>query len=160
MILSLDYDSRMEIELLKKDVSAIANLCEKFDATIEKMQEIAVSLSKMVSLHEQRLESQEESNREVQSILEIRRIEHNGDVKELHSRITTVHRELSDRIEATEKTILSEIHKLKEDLKQDKSTLGSRLSEIEVWKYTVIGAVLVVAWFIAQSDLLKLFTKH
>ena len=59
------------------------------------MQEIASNLSRMVSLQEQRIETQEKVTKEVQSVLEMRRIEHNEDIKELHSRITTVNRELS-----------------------------------------------------------------
>ena len=41
----MEYDSRVEIELLKKDVTIMASLCEKFDTTIDKMQEIASNLS-------------------------------------------------------------------------------------------------------------------
>ena len=85
-------DIRLDVELLKKDVEVITKLCEKFDTTTDKLQEIAGNLSKMVSLQEQRIERQEEISKEVQSTLEIRRMEHNTDIKELHSRITTVNR--------------------------------------------------------------------
>lgn len=154
-----DYNSKIEIELLKKDVIVISALCEKFDTTIDKMQEIASNLSKIVSLHEQRLEIQEQSNREVQSVLEMRRIEHNNDIKELHSRITTVNRELSDKIEETEKTILSELQALREELKTDKNTMGSRLSEIETWKYMAVGALMVITWIAAKIDIVKLLFR-
>jgi cysteinyl-tRNA synthetase len=149
----------MEIELLKKDVSVIANLCEKFDTTIDKMQEIASHLSKMISLQEQRLESQEESSKEMQSILEMRRLEHNNDIKELHSRITTVNRELSDKIEETEKAILAELHELRNELRSEKLSLGDRLKKIEVWKYTMVGGLMIVAYISAKVDIFKVLFK-
>jgi predicted RNase H-like nuclease (RuvC/YqgF family) len=155
-------DQRVEIELLKKDISILSSLFEKFDSTLDKMQEIASNLSKMVSLQEQRLESQEKETKELQSVLEMRRIEHNNEVKELHSRITTVNRELSGKIEETEKTILQELHEIRRDIREshskDNGSLSKRLSEIEMWKYMVMGGIFIIGWVLAKSDIGKIFT--
>ena len=140
-------DPKIEIELLKKDVAMITNLCEKFDATI------AAHLSRIVSLQEQRIETQDRISREVQNTLEMRRVEHTNDIKELHSRITTTNRELSDKIEETEKKILKELQAMREELKNEKVGLLERLSQVEMWKYTVIGALVVVTWILARADL-------
>ena len=151
-------DNRIEIELLKKDVTTMSSLLEKFDTTIDKMQEIASSLSRMVSLQEQRLEAQENATRDMQSILEMRRLEHNNDIKELHSRITTVNRDLTEKIEETEKAILSELQAIRAKLDQDKVSIGQRLGQVEMWKYTVIGAVILAAFLLGNiSDLAKFF---
>ena len=149
-------DPRIDVELLKKDVTIITNLCEKFDKTIDKMQEIAASLSRMVSLLEQRIESQEAVTKEVQSVLEMRRLEHNNDIKELHSRITTVNRDLSDKMADTENKILSEIQSLREELKKEKVTFGDRLMQIEAWKYTMVGGLMVFTWIAAKIDIFKI----
>lgn len=158
-------DQRVEIELLKKDVSIMTSLFEKFDKTIDKMQEIASSLSRMVSLQEQRLENQEETTKELQSVLEMRRLEHNNDIKELHSRITTVNRELSDKIEETEKIILQELQEIRKEIKEahtvkeDKqhSPLLKRLESIESWKYMMMGGIVVITWVLAKADMGKFF---
>jgi len=149
--------TKIDIELLKKDVNIMTSLCEKFDKTIDKMQEIASSLSRMVSLHEQRIESQEKTSQEVQSVLEMRRIEHNNDIKELHSRITTVNRELSDKIEETERNILGELHSLREEIKVEKNSFGLRLDQVEAWKYTIVGALMILTWLLAKSDISTIF---
>lgn len=146
-------DQKIEIELLKKDVAMITNLCEKFDTTIDKMQEIAVNLSRMVSLQEQRLENQERISKEVQNTLEMRRIEHNNDIKELHSRITTTNRDLTEKIEETEKKILDELHAIRQEMKHEKTSFVERLGKVEMWKYTVIGAVIVMTWILARADI-------
>lgn len=157
-------DQRVEIELLKKDINIMATLCEKFDKTIDKMQEIAANLSKMISLQEQRLENQEQTTKEMQSVLEMRRIEHNNDIKELHSRITTVNRELSVKIEETEKTILHELQEIRKEIKdshkkenvEDKS-LMKRLEQMEAWKYMLMGGIAVITWVLAKADLSAIF---
>jgi len=151
-----DTSHRVEIELLKKDVVIISTLCEKFDKTIDKMQEIASNLSKMVSLQEQRLENQEENTKELENVLELRRLEHNSDIKELHSRITTVNRELTEKIEETEKTILAELECIKRELTKEKESIVARLGKIEIWKYSVVGGLMVITWIAAKIDIVKI----
>lgn len=154
-----EQEIRVDIELLKKDVITMSALLEKFDTTIDKMQEIASSLSRMVSLQEQRLENQEKVTAEVQSILEMRRIEHNNNIKDIYNRINTVNKELTDKIEDTEKTILEELHRLREDIRKEDSGISNRLGQIETWKYAVILVVIVVAWFAGQANLLDNLLK-
>lgn len=151
---------KIDVELLKKDVTMISNLCTKFDATIDKMQEIASNLSRMVSLQEQRIEVQEKITQEVQSVLEKRRLEHVEDTKELHSRITTVNRELTQKIDESEKRILAELHSMRDELRAEKKTFGSRLSEIESWKYMMVGGLMVASWFAAKIDIIKILFPH
>ena len=151
---------KIDVELLKKDVTMISNLCSKFDTTIDKMQEIASNLSRMVSLQEQRIEVQEKITQEVQSVLEKRRLEHVEDTKELHSRITTVNRELTQKIEESEKRILAELHSMRDELRTEKKTFGSRLSEIESWKYMMVGGLMVASWLAAKIDIVKILFSH
>ena len=92
-----EQEIKVDIELLKKDVVTMSALLEKFDKTIDKMQEIASNLSRMISLQEQRLENQEKVTAEVQSVLEMRRIEHNTNIKEVYNRIDTVNKEPQGR---------------------------------------------------------------
>lgn len=153
-----EIENRLEIELLKKDVVTMSALLTKFDTALDKMQEIASSLSKMVSLQEQRIEVQETATKELQSVLEMRRIEHNSEIKDLHSRITTVNKDLTQKIDQTESKILAEIQALRTELKGENKGLGTRLGQIELWKYGV-GMVIVVLAFIAAKaiDIAKLF---
>lgn len=147
---STDYNPIIEIELLKKDVNIITTLCEKFDTTIDKMQEIASNLSKMISLQEQRIEMQDKATREMESVLEMRRVEHNNDIKELHSRITTVNRDLTTKIDETEKRILDEIHLLRDELSKDNDKMGKRVFDIETWKWMIMGSIFVVGWIASK----------
>lgn len=153
-----DLDQKVEIELLKRDVNLISSLCEKFDTTIEKIQEIASNLLRIVSLQEQKIDLQEKTTKEIESIIEMRRVEHNSDIKELHSRIGIVNRELTEKIETTEKNILHELQELRNELRIEKNTLGSRLLSIETWKWMVIGGVVALVWLAGRAiDVLKVF---
>jgi predicted nucleic acid-binding Zn-ribbon protein len=150
--------NKLEIELLKKDVEVVTNLFNKFDVTIDKLQEIASTLSKMVSMQEQRIEVQENTTKEIQNILELRRMEHNTEIKELHTRISNVNVELTGKIEESEKAILAELKKLREELSGEKVSLLERLSAIEGWKWMLTGVFAVVVWLLTQIDITQFFT--
>lgn len=154
-----EQEIKVDIELLKKDVVTMSALLEKFDTTIDKMQEIAINLSKMLSLQEQRLENQEKTTSEVQSILEMRRIETNGNIKDIYNRIDTVNKDLTVKIEDTEKAILAELQKLREDIQKEDRGIASRIGQIEMWKYGVVLVVIVIAWLAGQANLLENLIK-
>jgi hypothetical protein len=149
-----EQENRIEIELLKKDVTTMAALLSKFDTTIDKMQEIASSLSRMVSLQEQRIETQERITQEVQGLLEMRRQEQQSNIKDVYNRINTVNRELTDKIEDVENKILEELKKIREDLSKKDEGIASRVGNIETWKYGIVLVAVVLAWIAGQANLL------
>lgn len=154
-----EQENRIEIELLKKDVTTMAALLNKFDTTIDKMQEIASSLSRMVSLQEQRIETQERITQEVQGLLEMRRQEQQNNIKDVYNRINTVNKELTDKIEDTENKILEELKKIREDLTKKDEGFGNRLGQIETWKYGIAAIITFFLFLIANNaiNITKLF---
>lgn len=151
-------ETRIDIELLKKDVEIITNLFNKFDVTIEKLQEISSTLSKMVSIQDQRIEEQELVSRELQTTLENRRIEHKADTKELNLRISGVNKELTQKIEDSEKKILEELVALRNELTGKDASVIERIMSIEGWKWMITGAVGVVVWLLSRIDISKFFS--
>lgn len=154
-----EQEIKVDIELLKKDVITMSALLEKFDTTIDKMQEIASSLSRMVSLQEQRLENQEKTTAEMQSVLEMRRIETNNNIKDIYNRINTVNKELTDKIEDSEKSILAELKKLRDEIQKEDTGISKRLGQIEMWKYGMAAIVTFLIFLIANNaiNITKLF---
>lgn len=143
------HDSKLEIELLKRDVNMITKLCEKFDITIDKMQQVAQDISKIVYLQEKKFEMQEQLNKEVDQVLEKQSKEHTADIKELN-----------DRIEKTENVILTEIKTLRNDIEDINSALNKKIEELNIWRYTVMGGVALVVFVISNfSDILKMFFR-
>ena len=154
-----EQEIRVDIELLKKDVVTMSALLEKFDTTIDKMQEIASSLSRMVSLQEQRIESQEKTTTEMQSVLEMRRIETNNNIKDIYNRINTVNKELTDKIEDSEKSILAELQKLRQEIQKEDTGISRRLGQIEMWKYGAAAIITFLLFLVANNaiNITKLF---
>jgi uncharacterized phage infection (PIP) family protein YhgE len=155
-------NQRLEIELVKKDVSNITKLCEKFDTTIDKMQDVATNLSRIVFLQEQKITQQDSINKEVDSKLEELKKDHNKDIEELHDRISKVNAELTNKIEQSQSHIVAELvtgrQQLREEINNVNTNLNKKIGEIDMWRYMVMGGIALAVWLFANlTGLTKLF---
>jgi DNA repair exonuclease SbcCD ATPase subunit len=158
-----------EVAVLKSDVNRMASLFEKMDTAIEKMGDVSNNIARMLAVHEERLNKQDDIDEELFSLVEKRRQEIQSDIKELHSRITTVSRELSDDLTETEQRIMtamtygtSEIKKCITDefksITEKQMDLDKRVTELERWKWLIMGGSIVVGAF--AHELVGLVIKN
>jgi protein subunit release factor A len=155
-------DYKLDIALVKKDVSNITRLCEKMDSTIDKMQDVASNLTRIVSLQEQKINSQETINKEVDSKLDNIQKEHNKDIEQLNDRISKVNSELTTKIEQSQSHIVAELvngrQQLRDEINNVNINLNKKIGEIDMWRYMVMGAIVLGVWlFTNLTGLSKLF---
>ena len=157
-----------EVAVLKSDVTRMTSLFEKLDTAIERMGEVSNSIARMLAVHEERLNKQDDIDEELFTLVEKRKQELQGDIKELHSRITTVSRELSNDITETEHRIMTamtygttEIKKCITDetktITKQQVDLEKRVTELERWKWLIMGGSIVVGAF--AHELVGMFIK-
>jgi predicted nuclease with TOPRIM domain len=79
--------------------------------------------------------------------------EKDADVKDLHSRITTISRELSEKVELTERRIMDEIKSLRNDIAEHNAKEDRDLKKILEWKWMAGGGIIVIAWLVSHIDL-------
>lgn len=131
-----DVALKVEVGILKEKVNTIADLCEKMDRVIEKL---ADNNTNMVN--------------QIYKDMDKRKEDTVGDIKELHSRITTTDRNLSDKIELTERRIMDEIKSLRDHITEHNQKEDDDLKSLMQWKWMVAGGVVVVAWIISNIKL-------
>ncbi len=134
---------KVEVGVLKEKVSILTDLCEKINRQIEKLSDNNAGVVN-----------------QVYQDMDKRREDTVNDIKELHSRITTVDRNLSDKIELTERRIMDEFKALREHITEHNDKEDKELEALTKWKWMVAGGVIVVAWIISNirlDQLVKLF---
>jgi len=134
---------KVEVGVLKEKVNTLTDLCEKMDRIIEKLADSNINMTN-----------------QIYNDMDKRKQETAGDIKELHSRITTVDRNLSDKIELTERRIMDEIKSLRDHITEHNKKEDEDLNSILRWKWMVAGGVVVLAWIISNIKLeylVKLF---
>ena len=121
-----------EIEVLKSVVG-------KIDQSLEKMTEVSVNLSKILAVHEQRIDTLEKYGED-----------RFDDIKELHSRITSCNREILDRIQSMEDRLEVKFEKqqiqatqqhseIQKEIQKDIDEIVKRLTRLENWRWWMMG---------------------
>ena len=130
---------KVDVGVLKTQVSTITILCDKMDKVIEKL----------ANNHDKIVE-------QIYTDMRKREDEKDADVKELHSRITTISRELSDKVELTERRIMDEIKCLRADIAEHNKKEDQELKKILEWKWMAAGGIIVLAWLFSNVNLSSL----
>lgn len=127
---------KVDVEVLKEKVDNITQLCDKMDKIIEKI-----------------VDNQDRIVNQIYTDMNKRKEDTVQDIKELHSRITTVDRNLTDKLELTERRIMDEIKSLRGDIEKHNQKEDEDLKKIFQWKWMVAGGVIVLAWVISNVNL-------
>ena len=129
-------DIKVDVGVLKTQVVTLTQLCNKMDSVIDKL-----------------MEKQDKIANDLYDEIAIKRKETVEDIKELHSRITTVDRNLSDKIELTERRIMEKIDDLHATISKHNEKEDSELKKILEWKWMAAGGIIVLAWILSHIKL-------
>ena len=125
-------DIELDVELLKKEVDDMKVIHGRLDTAITKITDVSNCINRMLAVHEEKISQQEE--------VQIRQAsEFSNDVKELHSRITTSTKEMTELMTKQHYEADAEMRRLRIDITE-------RVGTLEKWKYLVIGGSIVVGF--------------
>ena len=116
-----------------------AKIHVRLDVAIEKLTDVSNSIHRMLAVHEEKLARQEEAIFEAEQQIEVRRTEVLKQITELHSRITTSTKELTELMTKQHYEADAEMRRLRIDV-------TNRVGTLEKWKYLVIGGSIVIGF--------------
>jgi hypothetical protein len=125
-------DLKVDVGVLKTQVLTLSALCNKMDQVIEKI----------VDTHDRHISK-------VYSDMENRRLETDGDIKEIHDRIDMV----LDKMEASNQRIMDEFKSLRSDMQDHNQNEKEALDKLLQWKWMVAGGIIVVSWLISNVNI-------
>lgn len=127
---------KIDVELLKRDMHQINGLFERLDITIEKLGEVSSNLTKMLAVHENRLERQEDADKQLHGMVELlfNKVEERRKETE-HSR-----EDFRKDMAKLHEDILKEIKEIKIAQTEYHEKSGRRIAALERWKWMIMGA--------------------
>jgi len=131
-----EVDLKVDVGVLKVKVSTLTDLCNKMDRVIEKLTDNQTTLTN-----------------QIYNDMDKRKEDTVSDIKELHSRITTVDRNLSDKIELTERRIMDEIKSLRDHITEHNDKEDADIQKLSQWRWMIAGGVIVFAWLVSNVKL-------
>lgn len=126
--------SEVEIAKNQVEISNLKNDIQKIDVSIEKIGEATSQISKLLAVHDNRLDAGEEADEEIKK-----------DIKVLHQRITEGAKEVVSAIHATEKSINETATVQHTKMSQELNKLDMKVNKLEQYKWYVMGIIATVA---------------
>ena len=123
---------KVDVGVLKTQVLTLSALCNKMDQVIEKL----------VEQHDRHISK-------VYDTMNNQRKEKDNDIAEIHARVDTV----LDKLDESENRIMNEIKGLKDTLSKHAETSKSQYEQINKWKWTIVGGILVITWLFSKTNI-------
>ena len=135
----MEADINTEVALLKKEVSDIKVIFSRLDVAIEKISDVSSCVNRMLAVHEEKIANAEEAQSRANT-------EFTHDIKELHSRVTSNYKELTEMITLQHKEQALHIQQLQNDL-------NGRVGILEKWRWLIIGGAIVVGFVLQKMPI-------
>ena len=127
---------KIDVEVLKTQVATLTQLCTKMDSVIDKL-----------------VENHDKVVNQIYTDMRQREEDKDADVKELHLKINGVTKDLSEKVELTERRIMDKIEELKKDIADHNQKEDSELRKIWEFKWMAAGGIIAVAWLLSHVKL-------
>lgn len=119
------------------EIKAIEKVVEKLDASIDKLTEVSNNISKLLAVHDTRLDMIEKDTTRVED-----------DIRDIHEKMNKIAADLSDKLDEAMKASNAGHEKIQQVFETRVLHVDKRVKELETWRWFVVGAAAVVAWII------------
>jgi chromosome segregation ATPase len=128
-----------ELKTLSTDMAQIDVLVDRLDTTIEKLAEVSTGVSRLLAVHEQRIEHQEKMAVQLYDMLEKRREESLRNTDILNSKMTLVIKDLSKEISDSHDDTMEHVEKIE-----------NKLAKVEKFIWSLGGGGLILGFVLSK----------
>lgn len=146
------------ISRLERDVAQVSVLVPRFDVALEKLSEVATNVSKLLAVHEARLDHQDKVGEQLTAMIESHRREDNLVHAEMHEKINSVRDELKKEQVTDHQAVMKKLDEMQTDNKKQHDETNKKVGVIEKWMWVASGGAAVIGFF--GKFLFDYFTKQ
>jgi hypothetical protein len=140
---------------LQNDVGSLSAFVERADINIAKLTEVSTRVSEILAVQGARLETQEKSSDQLQTLIEKRRMETDSHIKDVYIRVEKMEKDLYKEIDDTYNKVLTEIKEMRVEGNKQHDEMKNKVERLEKWMWTVMGgftvALFVFEVFVKQA---------
>ena len=125
------------------DLSSLEKRQDRLELLIEKLTNVQIDLSKMLAVHEQRINSSEKNVNYLEEVVEKRREESDIKLKDVY-----------ETMRSEDGKILSELNTIRKESTEQHNILAAKINEIEKRLWMYIGGVSVIVFVLTHTETL------
>ena len=138
------------IAVLENEMEKMDGFFSRLDVSIEKIAELNVSIREVLASHETRINSTEEELESQFTMFDQR-------YEQLHSRISTVQRELSGEVQSETTKVMSALNDLRKEILAHAEKEEERIRHVERRQWMIMGAAAVAGFILGNTSIMQLF---
>jgi len=151
-------DESQRLSDVEREVSHLTSVVDRIDMTLTKLTDLSTTVSQILAVQGNRLEVQEKVGDKLEKLIETRRLESEASFKDIQDKISGVETDLHNDLTSNHTKVIDEIKELRKEGTTQHTELSNRMSRIERWMWTFIGAGLVIGFLVEKFGVTKLFT--
>lgn len=118
---------------IDSDVEVLKTVVSKLDTSIERITETSGQISRMLAVHDQRLNQQEKTDENLER-----------DLRTLHKRVTETTQNIIKELHEVEHRLGESGMDQHNQLSKEINNVGDRVNMLERWKWYVVGAIVAI----------------
>lgn len=126
------YKIQNDVVALQKDMSQVNSIVDKLDLTIEKLTDVSSNVSRLLAVHETRLENQEKAGSHLANMIEKNKEQIDTELQKIYDRLSDTKKDLRKEIDDRHEEVMTE------------------LKTIQRWMWLVSGGGAVVGFILAN----------
>ena len=145
MATNKDTELKVDVEVLKTQVSTLTKLCEKMDTIIEKLAD-----------HQGIIINQ------IYDDMDRRKQDSDNDIRDLYNRVNELNKDVSYKIEKSEEKLMDKMSKVYDKLSAHADSEQKVITVFNKYKWVILLSIIVISWFKAHESpdkILKLIMK-
>lgn len=122
---------------MANDFEQLERIVEKLDVSIDKLTEVSNSVSKLLAVHDTRL-----------NVIEKDTVRNEDDIRDIHMKIDNIAKEINTKLDQSMANSVEGHAKIQAAIEEKLKGIDARVKVLEVWRWLVIGGALVIGWLV------------
>lgn len=133
------YKIQNDVTSLQKDMTQVNTIVDKLDLTIEKLTDVSSNVSRLLAVHETRIENNERTGSQLANLIEKNKESIDNELKNINNKISLTEKELREDIEERNEEVMTKL-----------GTLSKDLQTLQRWIWLVSGGGAVIGFILAN----------
>lgn len=138
-----------DIAVLKNDMQRMGEFFGRLDVAIEKIGDLSNTITKMLAVHDSRLDQQDETNKEIYATIEKSQLQIGQDIKDLYRLLNSTKNDVTAAVASFEGKATAIVTTGTEKLEK-------RLTALEKWRWVIVGGGAVLAAIAVSPAILNI----
>ena len=119
------------------EIKSLERIVEKLDLSIDKLTEVSNNISKLLAVHDTRL-----------NIIEKDTVRNEDDIRDIHLKIDNLAKEINSKLDQSMANSVEGHAKIQAAIEEKLQGIDARVKVLEVWRWLVIGGALAIGYLV------------